>query len=603
MIRASFSVGLLRRIAVALMLVLVVTFAKAGGPKYIVGTSFFTSGTPGQPVTWANGTVTYYTDQGNLSPLLDGPDADSFVADAFTRWSAPPSVGLIAIHGGQLAEDVSGQNVIRNPDNTITMPADIQPSATNKPVGVVYDYDGTVTDALLGTGAGDSDQCFTNAVFGGVDAFSVTGNFTHALIVLNGNCIQKSSDLLESKYRLMRVLGSVLGLDWSQLNLNVITGVPTHPTGDDQAGFPLMHAIDPPQCVPITLCYPDPADLKMDDRAAISRLYPVTAANATQFPGKVPLAGNTARIYGTVSFTDTSRNPTQGMQAVNVVARWINPSTGQPSGQYAASSISGFLFTGNSGSAITGYDNPAGQAYSQFGSTDPTVEGFFDLGGLELPSGAPAQYQLSVEAIDPLWSQTLGPYQPNQVTPSGSFAPVLVSAALGTNVKQDAPMLGSAQPMQNDDGNLGWNLPLPAPATGRWCGDLSAFGDVDYFWMNAQPNRTMTVDITATDETGQPSEEKARPMIGMWSMSDPEGSSPEAVSLLPFSAGISTTRLNVQVLTSGPLRIGIADLRGDGRPDFTYLGRVLYEIQSVRLGLACAGALHSACRAWAFSPD
>jgi Bacterial Ig-like domain (group 1)/IPT/TIG domain len=576
MIRASLARFLVRRFAIACVLILIVTFARAGGPKYVAGTSFFTGGTPGHPITWANGSVTYYTDQGNLSPLLDGPDADSFVADAFARWTAPPSVALIAVHGGQLSEDVSGQNVIRNPDSCITMPADIQPTATNKPVGVVYDYDGTVTDALLGTGAGDSDQCFTNAAFGGVDAFSVTGNFAHALIVLNGNCIQQSSDQLEVKYRLMRVLGTVLGLDWSQLNLNVITGQPKHPSADDQAGFPLMHAIDPPQCVPITLCYPDPADLKMDDRASISRLYPVTAANVSQFPGKVTLADHTARIYGTVTFTAPGGSPIQGMQAVNVIARWINPSTGQPSGQYAASSVSGFLFRGNSGSAITGSSNPAGQAYSQFGSTDATLEGFFDLGGLELPSGAPAQYQLSVEAIDPLWSPTVGPYQPNQVAPSGSFSPVLVQAALGANLEQDAPMLCSAQPMQDDGGNLGWSSPLPTPPSGRWGGDLGSYADIDYFWMNAQPNRTMTVDITATDETGLPSQQKARPMIGMWSMSDPQGSPPEAVSLLPFNSGTSTTRLNVQVLTSGPLRIGVADLRGDGRPDFTYLGRVLY---------------------------
>jgi hypothetical protein len=87
--------------------------------------------------------------------------------------------------------------VIRNPDRSITMPADIQPSATSTPIGVVYDYDGTVTDALLGAGAGSHDQCFTNAAFGGPDAFAPTGNFAHALIVLNGNCILQTSDLLD----------------------------------------------------------------------------------------------------------------------------------------------------------------------------------------------------------------------------------------------------------------------------------------------------------------------------------------------------------------------------------------------------------------------
>jgi hypothetical protein len=566
-----------QRLFIAALLIFLASFVKAGGPRYVVGSSFFTAASPGQPITWANGTITYFTDQGNLSPILTGPDADAFVADAFARWTAPPSVALIAIRGGQLAEDVSGANVIRNPDRSITMPADIQPSATSTPIGVVYDYDGTVTDALLGAGAGSHDQCFTNAAFGGPDAFTPSGNFAHALIVLNGNCILQTSDLLESTYRLMRVLGTTLGLDWSQLNLNVITGVPRHPTADDQAGFPLMHAIDLPACVPITLCYPDPASLKMDDRAAISRLYPVTAANIGQFPGKQTLADNTVRISGTVHFTDSGGNPTRGMQGVNVVARWIDPTTGQPSGRYAASAVSGSLFRGNSGNSISGFSDPTGMAYDQFGSTGSTLEGFFDLAGLELPAGAPGLYQLSVEPIDPLWSTSVGPYQPNQVKPSGSFSPLSLNVALGNDVSQDAPMLGSAEPVNFDPGNVPWASPLPTPPTGRWRGALGGYGETNYFWLNAQANRTMAVEVNALDETGRASEQKARPMIGMWSMTDPEGTAPGAMSFFPFNIGVlGTTRLSVQVLSPGPLRIGIADLRGDGRPDFSYTAHVLY---------------------------
>ena len=48
---------------------------------------------------------------------------------------------------------------------------------------------------------------------------------------------------------------------------------------------------------------------------------------------------------GTVWFTDSSGSPTQPMQGVNVVARWIDPATNLPSRQYVASSVSGFLFT------------------------------------------------------------------------------------------------------------------------------------------------------------------------------------------------------------------------------------------------------------------
>src|ERR1700704_5182469 len=45
--------------------------ARAGGPRYIAGISYFNQGTVGTPLTW--GTVSYYTDQGSLSPTVSGP--------------------------------------------------------------------------------------------------------------------------------------------------------------------------------------------------------------------------------------------------------------------------------------------------------------------------------------------------------------------------------------------------------------------------------------------------------------------------------------------------------------------------------------------------
>jgi len=76
---------------------------------------------------------------------------------------------------------------------------------------------------------------------GGRDAFTVNGHFAHALVIINGRCAQTSAQLPDMKYQLVRVLGEVLGLGWSQLNLNVITGSP-YPTSSDKAGFPVMFA-------------------------------------------------------------------------------------------------------------------------------------------------------------------------------------------------------------------------------------------------------------------------------------------------------------------------------------------------------------------------
>jgi hypothetical protein len=101
----------------------------------------------------------------------------------------------------------------------------------------------------MGTGA--STDCFTNAAFGGDDAFTPDGHFAHALVILDGKCAKTAGSLPDLKYRLVRVLGQVFGLGWSQLNLNVITNSPP-PTTDDRAGLPAMHAQDLPSCVPIS---------------------------------------------------------------------------------------------------------------------------------------------------------------------------------------------------------------------------------------------------------------------------------------------------------------------------------------------------------------
>ena len=140
---------------------------------------------------------------------------------AFGQWTSVPTAALTVTSGGQLAEDVNGTNVTLNSDGTISMPADIQPTATGTPIGIVYDYDGSVTDALIGAGAGDSSQCFSNAAFGGNDNYGSFATYQHALIVINGQCAQQSSQLTDVEYRLVRVIGSVLGLGWSQVNPNV----------------------------------------------------------------------------------------------------------------------------------------------------------------------------------------------------------------------------------------------------------------------------------------------------------------------------------------------------------------------------------------------
>src|SRR5579872_2332129 len=258
------------RLVVFGLIVLSWIAAHAGGPLNVAGVSWFNSGLAGTPLLWPGGVLNYYTDQGSLSPVLDQSGADSFVADGFSRWTSITTAAVVATRAGQLAENVSGSNVY-NEGGQIVMPTDILPTATNKPLAIVYDADGEVTDALLGQGAGGSDMCSTNSVYGGPDNFDPGGTLAHALLVINGNCAQSSDQLPDLKYRLVRQLGRILGLDWSQLNFNVLTGGPPPPTGEDLYGFPVMHGRDI-VCVPISSCLPSPDQPKMDDRAALSRL-------------------------------------------------------------------------------------------------------------------------------------------------------------------------------------------------------------------------------------------------------------------------------------------------------------------------------------------
>jgi hypothetical protein len=575
-IRTAFSArSFLLRLAVsAAIIFLFALLSRAGGPKSVAGTSYFDSTTTGQPLVWSQGLITYYTDQGDLSPILANASANSLVADAFSQWTSVPTAALAASSGGQLAEDVNGTNVIVNSDGTISIPADIQSTATATPIGIVYDYDGSVTDALIGSGAGNSSECFANAVFGGADNYGVFATYQHALIVINGQCALQSSQLKDVEYRLVRVIGSLLGVGWSQVNPNVLTRTPL-PTSDDYAGFPVMHAADPLNCTPITVCYAKPYQLAMDDAASLSRLYPVTAQNLSSFPGKKVFSAVTARIHGSLWFTDTHGNQTQAMQGVNVVARWIDSTTGLPSRRYAAASVSGFLFTGNAGNPITGFDDALGNPLADWGSGSQTLEGFFDLAGLQPPNGNSAQYQLSVEPLDPKWSAEVGPYSPGPVAPSGLIQPIVVTVAMGSDVQQDILMGSSAQPLPLTAST--WAAPAALPLGGDWEASLSGYGNTDYFLLPAQANRTLSVAVTALDENGNASVGKVQPVIGMWAASDPQGTAPPALTPSPFNEVIyGLTRLDAQIATSTNFLIGISDVRGDGRPDYHYHAYVLY---------------------------
>ncbi len=564
----------------AVWIFVLIRTAHAGDPLYVSGASYFDPTVKGTPLTWALGSVLYYTDPGDLSPILPHASADALVADAFSRWTNIPTVALTATQGGQLAEDVDGTNVTLG-GGVLSLPADIQPGAVATPVGIVYDFDGQVTETLLGIGS--STDCLGNAVYGGLDNFAVTGNFAHALVILNGICAQDPTQLVDFEYRLVRVLGHVIGLGASQANINVWTGSPP-PTTADRAGFPVMHAFDPAPCLPITNCLQNADQPKMDDRAALGRLY----------PNQPLLASTTARIHGIVSFPSGSL-PGQGMQGVNVVARWIDPVTLLASRTYVATSVSGCLYRGNAGNPVTGFTDASGQRYDQWGSDDPAVEGFFDLAGLEFPDGSnTTTYEISVEPVDPLFSEAVGSYAPLQVGPSGSSTIMVVTVVRGSDTVQDIVMTGGALAPNDTLDSQDYLNPTAVPPGGEWLSWFNPTGGTNYYWLTAQANRTLSVEVQTVDEQGNATQSKAQPVIGMWSLIDPPGTPPPAATPSPFNtANPGLTRLDAQLLAATDFRIGVTDWRGDGRPDYAHHVRVLYadSISPVRASVAGGDAM------------
>src|ERR1035438_4650147 len=127
-----------RILLLAVLLICSAVASRAGGPAFVAG-SGYNPGVEGQSLIWANGSVQYFTDQGNLSPILTSAQADAFVATAFSAWTSIAGAALTASQVGHLNEDVNGSNIETNGEGVVTAPADITPSATTTPVGIVYD--------------------------------------------------------------------------------------------------------------------------------------------------------------------------------------------------------------------------------------------------------------------------------------------------------------------------------------------------------------------------------------------------------------------------------------------------------------------------------
>jgi hypothetical protein len=541
----------------------------AGGPKYVAGASFFNPAVLGASVHWAGGQVNYYVDQGPLNESVTNQQATAMVDAAAALWSAISTAGVTLTDMGSLNEDVNGSNIQVNSSGQITAPSDVTPSATNYPLGVIYDADGSVTNAIFGATTSEPDTCQNNGVYVWMDNLNTDATIAHGIILLNGLCATNANLLDMMSYELERAFGRILGLDYSQVNPGALTNGETNGT----LGWPVMQPLSGVCGASGGDCIPDPAVLRYDDIAALNRLYPITAANLANFPGKELTAANTISMQGMVSFRTG-----YGMQGVNVVARPLD-ANGNPLYQYTVSFVSGAYFNGNHGNPVTGWDDANGNPLTMWGSSDASLQGFFDLSGIPLPPGVTkADYQVTFEAIDPLYilADSVGPYSQGQVNPSGTLNAISVpNMSAGSAKTVNVTVSDSAAGGFNDA--IGAEAqPRQLPTGGLWFGRLSQVGQTDWFTFPVRGNRIFTVVTQALDETGVPSNFKAMPSIGIWDAFDPVGAT--AVGAAPGLNGLATGETWLRVATNGDdiVRIGIADLKGDGRPDYAYNGWVLY---------------------------
>ncbi len=569
---SRFNASISRTVVTSALALMITTVAWAGGPRWVAGSTYFNAGLKGRPIVWKNGQVNYYTDLGDLSATVNQSQANAMIAAAASIWSSVSTAGVSIQASGSLAEDVNGTNVVLT-STTFTMPADIDETATQKPLAIVYDFDGAVIDTLLGAGASNPNACLGNGVTLFVDSMATDATIAHALMIVNGRCATPARMSL-LQYLMIRAFGRVLGLDWSQANEGVFNGSITW-SDTALAGWPLMHPIERMCDSTGIACMQSQNTLRWDDVAALNRLYPVTTANRTMYPGKKITAAATVSIQGTLRFRWG-----QGMQGVNVVARPLLPGTDQPDLRYPVSAVTGALFTGNAGNPVSGFTDAQGNPLNNFGSDDPTLEGWYDLSGIPLPPGlTQADYQITFEAINSLDTQlqSVGPYALGQTTPSGTM-PVFVVRGLkaGSVVAQDATIQDSDQDLGS--GNDGSEAsPVLLAGNGEWLARINGYGHTGWFQGHFRAGRVFTIEAQSLDSAGQISDHKARVLLGVWQASDALGSSPRLQTWQPYLGNqIGLTWLTVQTISDGDLRLGVTDQRGDGRPDYLYRGRVLY---------------------------
>jgi len=546
-----------------------------GGPKYIAGSTYYNSAVMGTPLHWTGGKLNYYVDQGDLSATVTHDEAVVMVDAAAALWSEVTTAAVALTNKGVLNENVSGANLLVNTLSQITAPDDVAPSATDHPLAILFDEDGSIIDAIYGTLTSEPDNCSQNGVYVWIDNSNADATISHAVILLNGRCTVVSAYATQAnllammQFNLIRAFGRVLGLDYAQIYPTALTDN----TVGETFAWPVMQPLDGVCGSSGGDCIPFPSQLHYDDIAALNRIYPVTASNIASFTGKSLTADNTISIKGTIQFLSG-----YGMQGVNVVARPLDTS-GNPLLDYTISTVSGALYRGTHGNVISGTTNKKSEPYTKWGSNDSTLQGTFDLSGIPLPPDVTtANYQVFFETIqaDDINDGSVGPYTLGQVSLSGTLKTLtLENLSAGSGETVTVTAVGSASGGYEDA--IGTEAePRAMVPSGYWVGRFSQVEQADWLSFPVRGGRTFSVIAQAVDETGAASNTKAMPMIGVWEASDATGTTPAVYAPALNGSEAGECWLRVAASADDAVRIAVADARGDGRPDYRYRGWVLY---------------------------
>lgn len=545
--------------------------ADASGPRFVTGPPFFT-GPPGAAIGWRQPTLFYYTDPADLSASVPHAQADALVAAAAGVWNVPVASITVA-QGGQLAEHADASNVYLDV-NGMVFPADIQSgNSAAVPIAVLYDTDGSVTDTLLGQGSSNPSNCNQASVTESVDQFDPAGFILHAIIVVNGRCTGPLPEQqLELQYHLERVFGRVLGLAWSQTNDNVFTGTPV-PSYAQEQHWPILHPIDI-NCGPYEYqCLPQPFQLRDDDIAGLVAVYP-NGQWVTPPSGKQRSLAQANAAYGHILFPDG-----QGMGGVNILVQRQVPNSLIRDAWFEGSGVSGMNFAR---AGVSPFVTAGTDAAGSMGTTDLNHQGSYLIAYLPIVASNYSYQNLviSTEPVNPLYTgpYSLGPYTMGTVAPAGTSLTPSPSTAMYPFDQFGLDMTVPDAPQQcgtGSDGTL--NAPMQEPASGWWTGQTCGFGHASYVADDVKPGRSFTVEVTALDAQGFATNSKLMPVLALYDPSDTTSQPTQGLASSAFQAiGLGTTALNGQTGVMTRLRLGIADQRGEGRPDFDYQARLFY---------------------------